>query len=176
MTVDTHKPRIDRWPLPDNVINPGVLPARHPALQVLAAHRQREYWQATGETMPEIVDDMMAGLRVAGGGGGRGAGRDEPGDRRRYEGGARCRGRERAPAIEPLVPFGGRAKLPAERAERAETSNPSEIEAFSTMARRGGNRRKPPAETLLGQPAAFFCLTLGVHSSSQYRHRLRKLR
>ena len=62
MTVDTHKPRIDRWPLPDNVINTGVLPARHPALQVLAAHRQREYWQATGETMPEIVDDMMAAL------------------------------------------------------------------------------------------------------------------
>ena len=105
-----------------------------------------------------------------------GDGRDDAGDRRRYDGGARCRGRERAPAIEPLVPFGGRAKLPAERAERAETFNPSEIEAFSTMARRGGNRRKPPAETLLGQPAAFFCLTLGVHSSSQYRHRLRKLR
>jgi hypothetical protein len=66
MTVDTHKPRIDRWPLPDNVINTGVLPARHPALQVLAAHRQREYWQATGETMPEIVDDMMAALDAAG--------------------------------------------------------------------------------------------------------------
>ena len=34
-------------------------------------------------------------------------------------------------------------KPAAERAERAETSNPSEIAAFSTMARRGGN----PAET-----------------------------
>src|SRR5580704_11890037 len=34
------------------------------------------------------------------------------------------------------------AKRGAERAERAETSNSSEIAAFSTMARRGGNRRK----------------------------------
>src|SRR5258708_2143454 len=34
------------------------------------------------------------------------------------------------------------AKRAAERAERPETSNPSEIAAFSTTARRGGNRRK----------------------------------
>jgi hypothetical protein len=39
-------------------------------------------------------------------------------------------------------PLGETAKPAAERAERAETSNPWEIAAFSTTARGGGNWRK----------------------------------
>jgi hypothetical protein len=46
-------------------------------------------------------------------------------------------------------PLGETAKRAAERAQRAETSNPSEIAAFSTTARGGGNRRKL-AETPCG--------------------------
>jgi hypothetical protein len=42
--------------------------------------------------------------------------------------------------------------------------------------RKGRKGRKPPAETLLEKLSAFFCLTSGVHSSAQHRHRLRKLR
>src|SRR5713226_7353411 len=38
--------------------------------------------------------------------------------------------------------LGETAKRPAERAERAETSNPEEMGPFPTMARSGGNRRK----------------------------------
>ena len=39
-------------------------------------------------------------------------------------------------------PLGETAKRAAERAQRAETSNPSEMAAFATTARGGGNRRK----------------------------------
>src|SRR5713226_2167759 len=50
--------------------------------------------------------------------------------------------------------LGETSKRPAERAERAETSNPWEMGPFPTMARSGGNWRKPPVGTLLEEPSA----------------------
>ena len=76
-------------------------------------------------------------------------------------------------------PLGEMAKPAAERAERAETSNPWEIAAFSTTARGGGNRRKlaeTPVETCSGNCPLFCCLTHGVQSMQSTTHRLRKLR
>ena len=64
--------------------------------------------------------------------------------------------------------LGETAKRPAERAGRAETSNPQEMGPFPTAARSGGN----PAETG-GNPLQqlcsrnrpeFYCLTQGVQS------------
>ena len=114
----------------------GVLPARHPPLPVLAAHRRRGCWQTMAETMPEIVDDMRTAL---------------DGARRRRE-----RLRHAGDRVARTLSVGQQnhrrkcrkcRKPPILRKQRP-------FRPCRETAEIGGNWRKPPADTLVGNPSA----------------------
>ena len=128
---------------------------RRRALRPRATPRQAAFVQGGSASCPVIA----SGNRAAGGGRGR---------------------RRPSPAFAETPSFGGTAKRAAERAERAGTSNPSEIVALSTLARRGGNPAETggnPLQRLCSRNCPWFCcVTQGVQPKAQRHHRLRKLR
>jgi hypothetical protein len=132
MPVDTHEPRIDRWLLPDNASNTV--------------------------SCPPDIRPFLFWLHTAGAGVGRRWPRDA-GDRRRYEDGARRR-RERlrhaGDRVARTLSVGQQnhrrkcrkcRKPPILRKQRP-------FRPCRETAEIGGNWRKPPADTLVGNPSA----------------------